>query len=225
MDSFAQTRIHHLRGVNMKDNRVTRWFGPLLVASASLLSASCVSAQADIPEIEVTRQNLTFQGVPASTPTEVPAGLTEEQRAALGLPAPGEPIHLPTLSFTYSRVAVDLPTGLSSRMHVREVTVRASSESTSLAFIKKLQLTAARRETPDVVQTVLEYPPVGSTATAPLEHEVTIPVQGDLGTIDPWKPDTVTYYLDVWADLATVPRSAWAVDVILQLDGSVKFEF
>ncbi|MGC4065175.1 MAG: hypothetical protein QM784_11115 [Polyangiaceae bacterium] len=165
----------------MKDNRVIRWIGRLLAGSAGLLSVGCISAEADIPEIEVTRENLTFQGVPASTPTEVPAGLSAEQRQALGLPAPGEPIHLPTLSFAYSRVAVDLPTGLSSQMHVREVTVRANSESMSLAFIRKLRLTATHRETPDVLQTVLEYPPVGSTSNPPLDSELTMPVQGDLG--------------------------------------------
>jgi hypothetical protein len=110
-------------------------------------------------------------------------------------------------------------------MHVREVSIRAQAETQSLAFIQKVRLTAAHIDTPDIVQTVLEYPPAGSTSNPPLERELTLPVQGDLGVIDPWKPDTVTYFLDVWADLATVPRTSWAVDVVLKLDGSVKFEF
>lgn len=198
----------------------------VLALVLGLLQAGCFSATASIPEIEVTRENLTFQGVPEDMPTEVTENIPAEVRERYGLPAPGEDYHFPTLTFSYARVPVDMPTGLTSKMHIREVTIRAHEGSPNLTFIHGLKLTTTQvGELPGEERVLLQYPAPGTSVTTPLERELTLPVLTVLDALDPWKADNSIYTLDIWADLAQLPRQNWAIDIVLGLNGSVEFTF
>ncbi len=215
----------------------------------SLLLTGCVQATASVPEVEVARENLVFQGLPAGTPTSVPPtlsstiaaklpanippelaaqlppGLSTETLSQLNLPNPDEAYHFPTMTFSYSRVPADLPTGLTSRMHVRDVTIRAHEGYPSLAFVRGILLTVSKPNDPtSPPRVLLQYPTAGIEET-PIDRSVTLPVLDASGAINPWENDDSVYTLDVWADLAQIPQQAWSVDVILRLRGSVEFEF
>jgi hypothetical protein len=192
-----------------------------LFLAFGLATTGCVTATASVPEVEVTRENLTFQGIPAEVPKDIPADVLERY----GLPLPGEAYHLPPLTFTYQRVTVDLPSGTTSDMHVKEVTIRAHEGSASLGFIRGLMLTAAKPEEPTAKPEVLFQYPAPGVAFVPLDRSLTLAFQGTSEQLNPWRADSSIYTLDVWADPAQLPRGAWAVDVVLVLSGSIKFEF
>ncbi len=197
----------------------------VLVFLFGLLPSGCVTATASVPEVEVTRQNLTFPGVPTDLPTEVPEDMPPEIRAQLGLPLPGEAYHFPTQSFTYERVPADIPSGMSSDLHIREVTIRSHEGSVDLSFIRGLLLTVSKPTDPSFVPEVLLQYPAPGELPADIMWSITLPYQGSYDAIDPWRADASVYTLDVWGDLSQLPRQAWSVDVVLILSGSIRYEY
>jgi hypothetical protein len=182
-------------------------------------------ATAEVPEAEITRENLTFQGVGGEVTVDNLDTIPPEIRERYNLPKPGEAFHFPSLSFSYDRVAVDLPNGVTSNLRAREVTVTAHEGSPSLGFIKVLLLTVTKvTDSETDVQVMIQYPEPGK-ATIPIDRSLTVSVLESFDTIDPWKADSSTYTLDVWGDLRSLPRNNWSVDVKLTLNGSVDYRF
>lgn len=191
-----------------------------LVLSATALS--CLAVNADVSEIAVARENLVFQGVPEDVAVldDIPADV----RARYGLPALGEAYHFPSQPFTYDRVPIDMPSGMTSDLRVKEVTIRAHEGSPGLSFVRGLRLTVSRPSEPVSESVILmEYPEVGTTP-ARVDRSLTLKFNGDWSPVDPWKADSSVYTLDVWAVLTELPRQDWAVDVELTLRGSLNFK-
>jgi hypothetical protein len=196
-----------------------------LVAILAAATSGCISAEVEIPEVQVTRQNLCFPGVPPEVPTSVPPNTPPEVLAQLGITELGD-VELPVQTFSYDEQPVDLPEGLTSDMHVKSVTVAAHEGTQSLSFVRRLRFTLTRPGQAAAEATVLlEYPPVGSSSAALIEKSLTIPVQGLDDVVDPWKPQPGIYELRIWGDLATVPREPWAVDVTLSFTGTVLYKY
>jgi hypothetical protein len=192
-----------------------------LVVSAALVA--CLSATVDVPEVAVARENLSFPGVPDGTAVsdDIPADVRERY----GLPAPGEAYHFPPITFSYERVPMDMPTGTSTDLHVKAVTIRAHEGSPSLLFVRGLRLTVAKPTEPGTAPVVLlEYPEPGASPE-PIDRSLTLAFKGAWSPIDPWKADASVYTLDLWAVLEQLPRQDWALDVELVLSGSLDFEF
>jgi len=186
--------------------------------------SGCISVEAEIPETQVTRQNLSFPGLPPEVPTSIPANATPEVLAALGITADGV-FHLPVLTFSYDGTPINAPAGLSSTMHMKSVTISAHDGTADLSFVRRLTLTVTNSDrNAGEPQILLEYPNAESPSE-PLQKSLTMPVIGLDDVIDPWKPQPGIYALNVWGDLFSLPRRPWAVDVTLTLSGSVAYEF
>jgi hypothetical protein len=197
----------------------------LLVATLAAATSGCITAEVDIPEVQVTRQNLSFPGVPPEVPTSVPANTLPEVLANFGITELGD-VELPVQTFSYDEQPVDMPDGLTSDMRVKSVTVAAHEGTQSLSFVRRLKLTQYKPGQASVEATVLlEYPPTGSSSAPLIEKNLTMPVQELDDAVDPWKPQSGIYELRIWGDLATVPRQPWAVDVTLSFTGTVTYKY
>jgi hypothetical protein len=196
----------------------------LWVAASAAAMSGCISAEIDIREVQVTRQNLSFPGVPLEVPTSVPSNTPPEDLAKLGITVLGE-VELPVQTFSYDEQPVDMPDEVTSDMHLKSVTVAAHEGTQSLSFVRRLRLTLTRPGQAAAQATVLlEYPPAGSSPAPFIDKTLTVPVQGLDDVVDPWKPQPGIYELKIWGDLATVPREPWAVDVTLSYTGTVSYK-
>jgi hypothetical protein len=191
-----------------------------LALGAALLSGACVSAQADIPALELTRQNLTFPGVPAELDS-VPV----DTRTSLARKAAEDDYHFPTVSFSYDRIPIPRPPGVSSDVVAKEVTITARDGIEDLSFVRRIRLRVTRlgedREEPEVV---IDTSSPGAT-TEPFGRSLTTPVLGAQRSIDPWQTESSVYELDLWGDVEEAPALPWAIDVSVVFGGSVSFAY
>jgi hypothetical protein len=154
----------------------------------------------------------------------VPESVPPETLGAFGITTTDE-YELPPLTFSYDDTPVELPTGLTSDMHVKTVTVTAHEGLTNLSFVRKMRLSVTDpKRNGGQPLVILEYPSVGAITDA-AQTSVTMPAQGLDDLVNPWKSLSGTYTLNVWVDLKAVPREVWAVDVTLTFSGSVSFAF
>lgn len=186
--------------------------------------SGCISAEAEIPETKVTRQNLSFPSVPPGVPTIVPEDATPEFLAQLGIDESGE-FQLPVVSFSYDEPPADMPEGLTSDMHVKTVTVSAHDAALNLSFVRRLTLTVRNLDkNGGAPQVLIEYSNTGALDTV-IQNSLTVPVEGLDDVVNPWKAQAGIYELTIWGDVEKLPREPWAVDVSLTFSGSVSFEF
>ena len=195
-----------------------------IALGAATLTGACVSAQAQIPDLELTRENLTFPAVPAEL-TDQLESLPEDTRTGYGLTVAGDEYHFPTVSFSCDRIPIARPPGASSDMRAKEVTIAAHKGTHDLSFVRRIRLTVTQlgeeREEPEVV---IDYSRPRASSE-PIGRSVTTAVLGSQRSIDPWQTESSVYELDIWGDLEQLPDKPWAVDVSVVLNGSVSFEY
>jgi hypothetical protein len=174
----------------------TTW-RPLAVAAAlaSALGVGCVRVNADVPEVEVTRENLTFQALPDVVPTETE--ITVKQ------------------SFAYDQSPVDLPNSITTNMRATEVTVTVRHGATDLSFVHFLTLTLSKPGS--ATQTIIDY---ARSNTQPVGASITVPVQGSEDALNPWEAQDSTFEVTA---TGTLPRQAWSIDVTVKFSGSFSY--
>jgi hypothetical protein len=190
----------------------------------SILTLGCGSIEAEVPETSVTKQNLSFPGAPQGLPRTLPENVSPEILAALGISENGD-FHLPSMTFSYGDKPVDVPDGLSSEMRVKSVTISSHNESFSLSFVHKITLSIKNLDASAEPEKVILQYPNEHTGNEPIGTSVTIPVDGIDNINDPWRIRNEQFALDIWGDIAGLPREPWAVDVTLSFSGSIAFRF
>jgi hypothetical protein len=185
--------------------------------SLPLVATGCVAAQLDVPEVEVTRENVVFEGVPPELAAPAPEGVPSTPTAAQ------EDYALRSHSFSYDRW--EMPQGMTADMVVREVVVTAHQGTPDLSFVRRITLAISlRSDDPNPPLVVLEYP-LPERASPATRQSITLPVERPEPLLDPWRTPGAVYELTVWGDVAELPRQPWAVDVTVSLGGKLEFEY
>jgi hypothetical protein len=222
LDGFdTRSDAERLMGAAAKWNFCRTWATASII---SILTLGCGSIEAEVPETSVTKQNLLFDGAPKGLPTILPENVSPEVLATLGISEDGY-FHLPTMSFSYSDKPVDVPDGLSSEMRVKSVTISSHKELFSLSFVRKLTLSVKNLDAAAEPVTVILRYPNEQTGNESLETSLTMSVDGIDSIDDPWRLRNELFTLDIWGDIAELPREPWAVDVTLSFSGSIAFRF
>jgi len=192
---------------------------PWTVLATFMLTSGCISAEVDIPGLELTQQDLGFPGAPAEQVEAAP----EDADTGDLLAQAREPYHFPPVSFSYATVPLNLPPGTEPDMRAEQVTVSVHDGIDDLSFVTRMRLTVTRLgEEPEDPMVLLEYP--GSRpADDPIGSCVTMPVLASQQSLDPWQAPSLVYELDIWGDPAQSPRTDWSVDVSILLRGSVSY--
>ncbi|MBN1612191.1 MAG: hypothetical protein JW940_36505 [Polyangiaceae bacterium] len=197
---------------------------PWIALTLATSTAACVSAQAEIPSLELTRENLTFPAAATELADELES-MPEDARTNLALAAAPDDYHFPTVSFSYDRIPMARPPGVSSDVQAKEVTVAAHKGTDDLSFVRRIRLTVTRlgedREEPEVL---IDYSS-SKASSKPIGRSLTTPVLGAQRSIDPWQTESSVYELDIWGDLEELPARPWTVDVSVVFGGSVSFEY
>ena len=167
------------------------------VASLATGAAGCaLSVEADVPEIEVTKKDIAFDGVPIG--------------AALG------DVSM-TKSFSQKHTALDLPTGLTTEVHAVGVTLVAKSGITDFSFLRMLRLTMADEKNQSNAVELINYqqqPGDGAGQT------LTMASANPANALEEWKSDSAIFTIEV---AGTLPTETWSADVVMRFGASIKY--
>jgi hypothetical protein len=167
-------------------------------AAISLLSlalgAGC-SAEADLPEVVVTRNDLEFLGVPA-----IP-GITDGTQ---------------TISTTFDHPSdVELPSDLNPELHPLAASIQGNGDMQDLSFLETMTMTINSRKPggppPEVVASYER------TKTSGVGRTVKLRTDPDSDILTYW--DTKQAYYEVTLS-GILPSEDWSIDVSFSFEGS-----
>jgi hypothetical protein len=178
-------------------DRTSILFGAL--ALASLSSGGCMlQVEADVPEVEVTQHDVTFQGVAA------PAGVSPSDVSL-------------TQSFSQQHQRLELPAGLTTEVKAMGVTLSANTGIDNFDFLKNMRVTMSDGVHPPVE--LIDYQQVDG---APSTNVLTIESANPVNTLDEWKTDVATFTLEV---AGALPSSDWSLDVSVRFAGKLVYNY
>jgi hypothetical protein len=158
------------------------------------MTPGCLQATAEVPDVEITRQNIEIPATPALVPDGTVVTFQKE--------------------FKYDEAPVDLPDNVTLDMHATEITLSLREGPTDLSFMHAASLTVSKSGA--AAETVIDYQR-GSEAVG---TSVTLPVQGDPKLLDPWSVQDATFVLTLTGEL---PKVAWSVDISIRFSGKVSY--
>lgn len=166
-----------------------------LVLAGSLLSQGCLQATADIPDMEVTRQNVAIQPAPSTIPAGTEGTVVQQ--------------------FTYEKSPSPLPKSVTSNLHATDVIITLKQGAKDLSFIHaaKLTVTASGGK----AETVIEYQPGSHQAVG---NSITLPLLSAPDSLNPWTVDSSTFELTITGIL---PQQLWYLDVTLSYSGTISY--
>jgi hypothetical protein len=166
-------------------------------ALLSLAAGGCmVKVEADVPEVEITQHDVTFDGVP--------------QAAAAGDVSV-------TKTYSQQHQRLELPSGVDTEVKALGVTLTAKSGIDNFDFLKNMQLTMSDGVHPAV--TLIDYQRVDG---APSTNVLTIESANPVNTLDEWKTDTATFSVTM---AGALPPADWSLDVGVRFAGKLVYNY
>jgi len=169
-------------------------FGLLVIAVVAALTPGCIQAKADVPDVEVTRQNIQVPATPAAVPDGTIVTLEKQ--------------------FQYDQAPVSLPDNVTLDLRATELTIRLRKGPADLSFVHEASLTVSKSG--GAVETVATY----KSSSQPAGSFVTVPAQGDPKLLDPWSVADATFVLKLVGEL---PKQQWSVDLSINYSGSLSY--
>jgi hypothetical protein len=172
-------------------------FMALSFAPLALASGACVSVEADVDEMQVTRHALSFEG---TTP-----GLPEVHSSVEG-------------GFSHPRFPLDVPDGFAADIRATRVGLLPTEGSPDLDFIQALELTLSKEGQSSEAITLLSY---RRPAGIPAERDLVMPVHDSPNVADLWKTSQSVYALTV---VGVLPEKTWAIDVTVSFTAQFDYQ-
>ena len=168
--------------------------GWLVIAMAAALTSGCIQAKAEVPDVEVTRQDIQVPATPAAVPDGTIVTLERQ--------------------FQYDQAPVSLPDNVTLDVRATELTISLRKGPANLSFVHEASLTVSKSG--GAAETVATYK-IGSQ---PAGSFVTVPAQGDPKLLDPWSVAYATFVLKLVGEL---PKQEWSVDLTINYSGSLSY--
>jgi hypothetical protein len=177
---------------------MTLRISPIIPTLAALAGACSFSAEADIPEVDVTQHGVTIPGVPR---------------------AKGTGDVWVTSSFTFSSSNTAWAKRMNSAIYVSQATVAATAGVPNLDFIKSVHLTMADFADSEATTEIVSYDRCDQAPSSSV-IAVSMPTPIDITTL--WSADQTVIELAVDGQL---PEQDWTVDVALKLTGKITYNY
>lgn len=170
----------------------------LLAITLGNASAGCMlSAEADVPDVEVTQHDIGFEGVPFS--------------AAVGDVA----THM---SFAQKR-PIDLPAALDSSVQAVKVELRAKKGIENFDFLRILRISMRQADNKGDAIELIDYV---KTAGSKVGATLTIPSKNPINILEQWKADSAIFDVEV---AGTLPEKAWTIDLSVHFSGKLSYKY
>ena len=170
-----------------------------IIALLALLAGACsFTAEADIPEADVTQRGVGMPGMP--------------QAHLLGdVSVSG--------SFTFASANTAWAKHMNSEVSVRQVTVTAASGLPNLDFIKSAQLTMSDPTIAESTTEIANYQRSDATLSSSV-IDISMPAPVDITTL--WSAEKTVIGVQVTGQ---VPEQSWTVDVTMKLAGKITYNY
>jgi hypothetical protein len=174
-------------------------FGMLLATGLATGPSACMlSAEADVPDVQVTQHDIAFDGVPN-------AGL-------LGDVSTG-------MSFTQKRPALDLPKEIDSSVKAMKVDLVAKTGIKDFNFLRFLRITMAPTDSTAEPVELINYEKADGAVVGAI---LTIPAKNPVNILEQWKADSAVFNVQVGGSL---PDQAWTIDASVHFAGKVSYKY
>ena len=177
---------------------MTLRISPIIPTLAALAGACSFSAEADIPEVDVTQHGVTIPGVAR---------------------AKGTGDVWVTSSFTFSSSNTAWAKRMNSEIFLHQVTVTATDGVPNLDFIKSARLTMADSANSEATTEIVSYDRCDE-APSSSTIEVSMPEPIDITPL--WSADQTLIELAMAGQL---PEEDWTLDVTLKLTGKITYSY
>lgn len=181
---------------------VTPLAGLTLAALLAVSAGGCmISAEADVPDVEVTQHGIAFAGIPASVVAASGGTVSTD------------------MTFTQKRPNLDLPTGVESSVKAVQVDLIAQTGVSDLDFLHSLRVTMTPIDgSADPVVLVDYQKAPGTTVGSTLAITSANPVN----ILDQWKADSALFDVQLSGAL---PPQAWTIDMDVHFSGKASYKF
>jgi len=183
--------------------------GFLAVAFAALLASSAggcsLSAQADVPDVEVTQHGISIPGVPANAAAFLGSAASNGDTST-------------KVSFNQSLPDLNLPKDLTSTVKAVKVDFIAKGGVKDFSFLHGLRVTM----TPKGSTTVTELINYTKQDGATVGNVLSIDSQNPVNILDQWQTDSATFNVEVMGDL---PTATWTFDMAVHFSGEVTYKY
>jgi len=184
--------------------------GFLAVAIAALLGASAggctISAQADVPDVEVTQHGISIPGVPAGAAAFLSGGTSGSADTST------------KVSFKQSLPDLNLPKDLTSTVKAVKVDFIAKDGIKDFSFLRALRVTMTPKGSTTVTELINYQTPDGVT----LGKTLSIDSQNPINILDQWKTDSATFNVEV---MGALPTATWTFDMAVHFSGQVTYKY
>lgn len=169
-----------------------------LFSLMALTSGCALSIEAEVPEVEVTQKNVTFEGVPGG--------------GALGELAM-------TRSFSQKHKALEFPQGLDSEVRALDVTIKAKNGISDFKFLTFLRLSMSDEKNPGSSAELINYQ---QNPAAPASATLTMISKNPVNTLEHWKSEAAVFTMEIAGSL---PETDWSIDIAVRFAGSIKYTY
>lgn len=181
--------------------------GLLAVAFATLLASAAggcsISAQADVPDVEVTQHGISIPGVPA------------QAAAFLGS---SDGTVATTATFNQSLPDLNLPADLDSTVKAVKVDFIAKDGVQDFSFLTSLRVTM----TPKGSTTATELINYEKADGATIGKTLSVDSKNPINILDQFKVDSATFNVQVAGKL---PSASWTFDMVVHFSGEVSYKY
>ncbi len=160
-------------------------------------AAGCISVDAEIPDVEVTQKDLSFDGVPVGS--------------ALG------DVSM-TRTFSQEHGALDLPEGLNPEVKALAVSLTAKSGIKDFAFVRYLRMTMSDTSDNSNAVELINYE---RDDAAPPNNVLNMIAANPVNALEKWKTKSALFTIDV---AGTLPDNDWTADVTIRFAGTIHYQ-
>jgi hypothetical protein len=187
-----------MRGLGTVERPARSWVHSITALGLALASGCALSAEGELPEVEVTQRDIAIPGAP--------------------LDADGGEVTLP-VTFRQQPPRLGLEGATFSRVEILGMQIAATGGVTDLSFLRRLRVTAtspkaeaARRAPIEVVNYQRAEGDIGAT--------LALPTGPPADVTELWQDSSMLFTLEITGQLPTV---AWSADVGLSFGATVSY--
>jgi hypothetical protein len=183
-----------------KQNRQNTFALVALTASTLALAtgaAGCISVDAEVPDVEVTQKDLSFDGVAIGS--------------ALG------DVSM-TRTFSQEHDALDLPAGLNPEVKALAVSLTAKSGIKDFGFVRFLRMTMSDTSDNSNALELINYE---RNDAAPASNVLQMTAANPVNALEKWKTKSALFTIEV---AGTLPDNDWTADITIHFAGNLHYQ-
>ena len=170
-----------------------------LLAAMALASGCALSAEGELPEVEVTERDIAIPGAP--------------------LDADGGEVSL-SVGFRQKPAKVGLEGATFSRVHILGIQVATTGGATDLSFLRRLRITATSPEAGAAGRAPIEVARYQREDEAEVGSTLVLPSKPPADVTELWQHTALLFTLEITGQL---PTMAWTADVGMSFGATITY--